>query len=392
MGEDREKSAKKFLILMIISFLIVAFYGVLIFGNTVAALARGPQFIFFGVFNMLIFLPLGLVFLTKWVDRKYGPEKKAVVVKSICIIFVVVFAGIFVNSAIEKRSYYTLSVSGVERRYLMTMPKNYSDANPPIPLLIACHGGSGNAKQFRDSNDYDRLAEEYNFIVVYPDGTSVNRVLPNMRVWNSGYIKAAVELGVNDVEFISVLIQTLIQKYKIDASRVYMTGHSNGAMMTYRMGGERADLFAAIAPTAGSIGGNATPDSPRYIIPTPNRALNVIHIHGYLDKNLPYNGGYPESGYSVGERYDLSVNDSISFWVTHNACNSTPSEEQSKNGKITVKKWTGGANGTEVILVTLWEVNHFTQNMDKAIAEEELYGTKNLSELIWLLLSQYTRA
>ncbi len=391
MSEDREKSAKKFLLLMIVSFLIVAFYGVLIFGNTVAAFARGPQFVFFGVFNMLVFLPLGLVFLTQWVGRKYGPEKKSVVVKSICIIFVVVFAGIFINASIEKREYYTLSVSGVERQYLMTIPKNYSDNNAPIPLLIACHGGSGNAKQFKESSDYDRLAEQYNFIVVYPDGMSVNRVLPNMRVWNSGYIKAGVELGINDVEFISTLIQNLIARYKIDASRVYMTGHSNGAMMTYRMGGERADLFAAIAPTAGSIGGNMTPDSPRYIIPTPSRALNVIHIHGYLDKNLLYNGGYPESGYNVGERYDLSVNDSISFWVMNNGCNATPSEEHSKNGKISVKKWIGGTNGTEVILVTLWEVNHFTQNMDKAIAEEELYGTKNLSELIWLLLSQYTK-
>ncbi len=392
MGDDREKSGKKYLVLMIISFLIVGFYGYLIFGNMVAALARGPQFIFFGVFMMLVFLPLGLVFLTMWVSRKYGPEKKAIVVKSICIVFVVLFAAIFVNSAIERRSYYSISVSGIERRYLMTMPKNYSDSNAPIPLLIACHGGSGNAKQYKDSHDFDRLAEQYNFIVVYPDGSSVNRVLPNMRVWNSGYIKAAAELGVNDVEFIVALIQSLIQTYKINASRIYMTGHSNGAMMTYRMGGERADLFAAIAPIAGSIGGNATPDSPRYIIPTPSRALNVVHIHGALDKNLPYNGGYPESGYSVGERYDLSVNDSISFWVTNNACNSMPSEETSKNGKMNVKKWTGGANGTEVVLVTMLEVNHFTQNMDKACAEEELYGTKNVSELIWLLLSRYTKA
>jgi polyhydroxybutyrate depolymerase len=274
----------------------------------------------------------------------------------------------------------------------MTMPSNYSDSNAPIPLLVACHGGSGNAKQYKASMDFDRLAEIHNFIVVYPDGMPVNQVLSNMKVWNSGYIKAAVEMGINDVEFLSVLIQNLLQKYKIDPARVYMTGHSNGAMMTYRMGGERADLFAAIAPTAGSIGGNMTPDSPRFIIPTPSRALNIIHIHGYLDKNLPYNGGFPESGYQVGERYDLSVNESISFWIDVNGCNPASVEESSKNNKIKVNTWSGGANGTEITLVTLWEVNHFTENMDKAIEEEELYGTKNLSELVWLLLSKYSKA
>ena len=391
MVEDREKSIKKFLVLIIISLLIVGYYFYWIFINTVAAFARGPQFVFFGLFMMLVFLFVGLFSFTKLVSLKYGPEKKKTFVKTICLIFIIVFAGLFVNSAIERRTYHMIVVSGIERQYLMTMPSNYSDSNAPIPLLIACHGGSGNAKQFKSSMDFDRLAELYNFIVVYPDGMPVNNIFKNMKVWNSGYIKSSVEMGINDVEFLTLLIQTLLEKYSIDPARVYMTGHSNGAMMTYRMGGERADLFAAIAPTAGSIGGNMTPDSPRYIIPTPSRPSSVIHVHGYLDKNVPYNGGVPESGYNVGVRYDLSVNDSVGFWIENNGCNPVPIEESSKNNKISVKRWTGGANGTEVVLVTLWEVNHFTQNMDKAIEEEELYGMKNLSELIWLLLSKYTK-
>ena len=190
--------------------------------------------------------------------------------------------------------------------------------------------------------------------------------------------------------FLRTLIEHLTSSLSVDESRIYLTGHSNGGMMTYRMAAEYPELFAAVAPVAASIGGKATPESNLYIIPDPSSALSLIHIHGYKDRNVLYNGGVSESGFNVGERYDLSVNNSISFWIENNNCSKPAIIESSIHSKIIMETYSNGINDTEVNLVTFNEQNHFWENLNKELNEEEFYG-KNMAEMIWSLLRQYYR-
>jgi len=60
-----------------------------------------------------------------------------------------------------------------------------------------------------------------------------------------------------------------------------------------------------------------------------------------------------------GNRVDLSVNESIAFWVQHNGCNPTPQTNTTSNATVTIETYSGGRNGTEVVLYTLVNGEHW---------------------------------
>lgn len=150
-----------------------------------------------------------------------------------------------------------------------------------IPVVIALHGGGGHAAQFREQTGLDAIADANGFMVVYPEGTK--SIIGNFRTWNAGpCCGKAAKQNVDDVAFIAALIDVLVQKYGADRTRVYATGHSNGAMMSWRLACELSDRIAAIAPNAGQ---RILEDCH------PARAVPVLHIHGTADPCALYNGG-----------------------------------------------------------------------------------------------------
>ncbi|TXT57946.1 MAG: conserved membrane protein of unknown function [Candidatus Thorarchaeota archaeon] len=287
----------------------------------------------------------------------------------------------------QSEDFQYIMVGDTKRQYLIHIPESYNGSDA-VPLLLALHGGGGSAKSMRNANGFDAVADKYNFILVYPDGTG--DMSYQFHTWNSGYIDAyAFKNNIDDVLFLSTLIDELLDTYNVNKSRVYMTGHSNGAMMTYRFGAEHPDSLAAIAPVSGSIGGRMSEESNLYVIPSPSEPLSVIHIHGRLDEQVLYEGGKGEKGF-LTDRVDLSVNDSIQFWINHNNCSNSPSLEKSDNERIELARFGSGEKNTEVALITLLYGSHAWSNMSAEIALEEFYAT-SLAELIWIQVSQYSR-
>ena len=261
---------------------------------------------------------------------------------------------------------------GKVRFYNIHIPDSYN-GTIPVPLVIVLHGGGGNAKSIEEKTGFSDLSDDYGFIVVYPEGTG--RFKHRFLTWNAGYCCGyALENDIDDIGFIRELIKTLEKRFNIDYDRIYVTGHSNGALLAYRIGAELSDIVAAIAPVAGSIGGYATNDSQLWVIPKPEHPVSVIAIHGLLDSHVPYNGGHGSN--ASGSRIDLSVNESINFWVEHNNCNSTPEIE--KNGNITIMRYTGGRNNTDVILYTIENGEHWWPGSDK-----DPYKEFSASPVIW---------
>jgi len=261
---------------------------------------------------------------------------------------------------------------GRTRTYLLHIPSSYNGENP-MPLVIALHGGGGNSENMQGKTGFDQLADEEGFIVVYPDGTGrfENRLL----TWNSGHCCGyAHENNIDDVGFIRALIEKLQQTLTIDSNMIFITGHSNGGMMSYRLGSELSDIIAAVAPVAGTIGGNASEDSELWIIPEPSFPISVIAIHGLLDENVAYDGGHGEKG--SGTREDISVNDSIDFWVLYNNCNANP--EIQEIGNIKIDTYKEGTSGTEVVLYTLKNGEHWWPG-----SEKDPYQEISASEIIW---------
>jgi polyhydroxybutyrate depolymerase len=195
------------------------------------------------------------------------------------------------------------------------------------------------------------------FIVVYPDGSG--RLDWYLLTWNCGFCCGyALENNIDDVGFIRALIRYLQEKYAINRNMIYVTGISNGGMMSYRLGAELSDIFAAIAPVSGSIGGRATEEDPTFCIPEPDYPISVIIFHGTNDSRVPYDGGMPTANDTKGAFSYLSVNDSVSFFVTHNQCDAFPQKNISESGNIIMDLYAGGLNNTEVVLYTIVNGTH----------------------------------
>ena len=155
-----------------------------------------------------------------------------------------------------------------------------------MPLLVALHGGLGSGSQFEQNSGFDGLAEANTFIVVYPNGTPIRRAAPNRLVWNGGgccSVAAQDQNNVNDVGFISSLITKLEGHYHIDKSRVFATGHSNGAILAERLACQLSTKVVAIGVQAGDL------FVKRCSMAHPVAALE---IHGTQDQNIPLDGGY----------------------------------------------------------------------------------------------------
>ena len=143
------------------------------------------------------------------------------------------------------------------------------------------HGGFGSAEQAERSYGWDQLADSSKFVVVYPDGVN--------RAWNvngGDCCGRPAREHVDDVAFISAAIADIAKNVRIDAARVYATGMSNGAMMSYTLACTTA-LFAAIGPVSGTQLDPCRSPHP----------LSVMAIHGTADPMIPYGGG-PGRGFA----------------------------------------------------------------------------------------------
>ena len=145
-----------------------------------------------------------------------------------------------------------------------------------MPLVIVLHGAiQGNASAERMSG-MSALADKEKFVAVYPQGTSM---MGNAPTWNAGNCCGyAQQKNVDDIAFLRALIGKLEKDYSIDAKRIYVTGISNGGMMSFRVACEMADVVAAVAPVEGAQNVDCKPSAP----------VSVIVFHGTADRLVPF--------------------------------------------------------------------------------------------------------
>jgi polyhydroxybutyrate depolymerase len=174
-------------------------------------------------------------------------------------------------AACRPRGDSTVVVDGRERTYELFVPTD----TPGLPLLIALHGRGSTGKQLERETRFDAIAAREYFVVVYPDGV-------NHR-WNDGRIDHDTP-GVDDVAFIRSLIDELAARHAIDRGRVFATGMSNGAMMSYRLACELGGTIAAIAPVAGNLNTTIAPSC------RPQVPVSVLAINGDADPIVRYDG------------------------------------------------------------------------------------------------------
>ena len=210
--------------------------------------------------------------------------------------FVIAMASIFQIQAQPR----TFDWQNAQRQYLLFEP---TDTTRPLPVMYFLHGLGDNITRCASEMRFDNLAEQYGWVIVVPQATTVQ----GYTMWNAG-------LGGNadDAGFLLALLDTLVEQGKTNPDSVFFTGFSMGGFMTHRMAIEHGDRITACAPVSGLISfplaGNA-----------PYGPVRMMHIHGTNDNVVGWNGGSSYFG-TIG----ISVDSIVNYWTGWNHCNATP--------------------------------------------------------------------
>jgi polyhydroxybutyrate depolymerase len=250
----------------------------------------------------------------------------------------------------------TLGPDGDQRDVILHLPPAY-DGSSQLPLLIVLHGGGGSGRQIHEQIGMDADADDFGFVVAYPNGSG--RLGETLLTWNAGHCCGySLDKNIDDVGFLSALIDLLLADYAIDPARVYVAGMSNGAMMAYRAGAELSEKIAGIAPVAGSIGGQPRVKYPAVSPEPPAEPVALMAFHGMQDQHVLYDGGMGPEAFNQG-RIDFSVEKSIAFWVEANGCNPDPFKESHFDGNIQIDDYYDDCLGNSaVVLVTIVDGGH----------------------------------
>lgn len=226
-----------------------------------------------------------------------------------------------------------LSFGGLQRSYLLHVPPGLQQ---PAGLVINLHGAGMNGPEQAGLTGYNAVADRYGFVVAYPDGIDAS--------WADGRGASVPDRqGVDDVGFLSALIERLSRDFGIPPGRAFVTGMSAGAFMANRLVCDRADLVAAVVPVAGTLGAG---------LPcAPSRPVSVMAVHGTADPVVPFNGG-PMVGRG-GASDILSAPALAERWRTMNRCPGPLIDNPTANGEIDEMTAAGCAAGTEVVLVRI---------------------------------------
>ena len=226
-----------------------------------------------------------------------------------------------------------LQVDGRKRSYLVHTPSVLPSG--PAAVVLVFHGGGGNAENAMRMSHFDRAADAHGFVVVFPEGTG--RLRDRLLTFNAGNCcGTAMDDGVDDVAYTRALLDDLAKAVPIDRKRLFVTGMSNGGMMSYRLACEAADLFAAAAPVAGANNLEAC---------QPSTPVALLAVHGTADRSVKFEGGRtdPAVRLDTHDRIDRSVAESVQPFLGRAQCAPSPVVTRAGDAERRVYACTNGA-------------------------------------------------
>ncbi len=237
----------------------------------------------------------------------------------------------------------------MDRPASVFVPDDY-DAETAYPLVVLLHGyGADSRLQNYYFGTSDRVTDKQ-FVLVTPDGT---KNPAGQRHWNAYWCCDFYGENVDDVGYVTGLIEAAKERYNIDADRVYLIGHSNGGFMSYRMACD-VEQITAIASLAGS-----GPEQQVDCVGAGN--TSILQIHGTLDDTISYEG-------SVGEY--PGAEEMVRRWAERNGCDETPTADgtgdyfTSPAGNDTTREAWSNCDGGSVALWTIEGGGHIPTPRD----------------------------
>lgn len=228
-----------------------------------------------------------------------------------------------------------LEVDGRSRRAIAVLPERPG----PWPVVMLLHGAGGTPEWAIRETRWDALAASEGFALITPEATRPHPKLPirfytNPPVWNDGSHRAPADQvsQVDDVAFLRSLLDELPRRFPIDQRRIFLTGFSNGAGMTFRAGLALSDRFAAVAPVAGHLAVSE---------PQPSRRVPMIYLIGTADPLIPLAGGTLKTPWAE-HNTKPPVRDTLRRWGRLMGLPEEPASVKSEGEGIRREIWPGG--------------------------------------------------
>ncbi len=271
-----------------------------------------------------------------------------------------------------------------DRRFLVHVPPSY-DGIRPVPAVVMLHGGGGSGKGAAEETGWSKKADSGGFLAVYPDAMPADPSKParfssNPQVWNDG--SGRFEAGgraVDDVEFLSLMLDDVTARFAVDAGRIYLSGFSNGASMAFLAASRLSARVAAVAPVAGAC----WTENPEM-----ERGIPLLYVTGDDDPMNPLDGGMPrtaEAGIPLGGREKPPVRESLRRWISALGCSEKPVGE-SDDGKVKTSDHGTGRDGAGVVFILIKGHGHAWSG-GKNLLPESVTGrclaAPDTTSLIW---------
>ncbi len=218
----------------------------------------------------------------------------------------------------------SLSVGEDKRWYRVLKPKGF---RPGQPAVVVLHGGTLSMRRLFDGNTnaskhWQTLSQREGVLLIVPNGTNprTGNTKGDRQNWNDLRTDAS-NPELDDVQFIAQLVKKLQSEYRFDSKRVYVTGASNGGMMTFRLLIEKPDLFAAGVAFIASMPADYSG------IQRPKPATPLLMCNGTADPLVKWSGGKV----ALNRGSTCSIDAAVAWWAKTNNCRPKPATVKMKD-------------------------------------------------------------
>jgi len=246
------------------------------------------------------------------------------------------------------------------REYHLYIPSSYKSAVNSC-LLMNFHGFGGDALYHMQYADMKDIADENNIILVYPQGTPDSKGSPH---WNPCPNGGDNKSNADDLGFVESMLNAISSEYSIDQERIFAIGYSNGGMMAYGLANYKSDLIAGVGSVSGTM---------LDCIGTTSHPMPVLHLHGTLDGDIPYEGN----------NYYNSVQSTLDHWINFNQTTTEPIITSENQGSISIEHsvYDKGTNGVAI--------EHYKYIGGSHVWFDTEFDSQTTSQLIWNFFSRY---
>lgn len=308
--------------------------------------------------------------------------KKNVLRTIVCIAIILILTASYICYSDEGKKDANLSsgsiyLDNIERNYLVYMPSKLNNKKKP-PMVLCLHGFGQSAQKVIEmtGGKLNELAQRDGVVVVYPNAIANH--------WNDkmgGVYKATDD--VDDVGFISALIDKCKKKYNIDSNRIYVMGLSNGGGMTYRLSCEIPEKLKAIAPVISSMGVKSAKEYKKA------KPLPILIMNGTSDPIVPWKGGEVNIDGNVMPIL-LSCDDNVLYWINRNGASkkaevkNLPHINKKDKSHIITETYKSD-NGNDVILYKVVGGGHTLPSLSPTSSNPDNPQNMDIdgSEVIW---------